>query len=370
MTEQLDEARNAAERGRQQVESARAHLENILANLSAGVLVLDQALTLQIANAGAARIVGIELDHLLGSGLDSEPKLAPLAGAIATAFAELGTSAVWQREVEFGSQVLLVRGSRLPTERSGDYVVVFDDVTQIIEAQRATAWAEVAQRLAHEIKNPLTPIQLATERMQMKLEDRLSPDDAAMLRRATGTIITQVDAMKNMVDEFRAYARLPAPKLSMLDLNAAVNEVLALYEHARPMLAKRLASTLPMVRADASQLRQVIHNLLQNAEQALAGRKDGAIEIATEHTDGRVWLRVSDNGAGFPESIIKRAFEPYVTTKPKGTGLGLAIVKKIVEEHAGTIYVANRPGGGAIVSIALPVGRAETSLPALGARAA
>jgi nitrogen fixation/metabolism regulation signal transduction histidine kinase len=223
----------------------------------------------------------------------------------------------------------------------------------------ATAWGEVARRLAHEIKNPLTPIQLSAERLQAKLEGRLAPEDAQTLNRATQTIVSQVAAMKHMVDDFSDYARLPLPTLAALDLNALVTEVLSLYEESRAVVVARLGEALPPVLGDANQLRQVIHNLLQNAEDALAGRDDARIEVRTEFAGGRVRLVVQDNGSGIPEGVMKRVFEPYVTTKPKGTGLGLAIVKKIVDEHHGTVNIENRPRsgdrGGAAVTIVLPL---------------
>jgi nitrogen fixation/metabolism regulation signal transduction histidine kinase len=255
--------------------------------------------------------------------------------------------------------VILVRGSRLPEAGGGGYVVVFDDVTQLIAAQRATAWGEVARRLAHEIKNPLTPIQLAAERLQAKLGNKVSPEAARALDHATETIVAQVTAMKNMVDEFRDYARTPAPQLGGLDLNRLVAEVLALYEQSGTRIHANLGQNLPLVRGDPDRLRQVIHNLLQNAQDALAGNNDPRIEVSTELAVGQVWLRISDNGCGFPEAIIKGAFEPYVTTKLKGTGLGLAIVKRIIDEHHGTVTIENRTGKeggrGAAVRISLPL---------------
>jgi len=275
--------------------------------------------------------------------------------------AELGQrKEPWQQQVAMRDRdaVILVRGSRLPEAGGGGYVVVFDDITQLIAAQRATAWGEVARRLAHEIKNPLTPIQLAAERLQAKLGDKLSPEAARALDHATDTIVAQVTAMKNMVDEFRDYARMPAPQLGGLDLNRLAAEVLALYEQSGTRIHAKLGQDLPLVRGDPDRLRQVIHNLLQNAQDALAGSRDPKIEVTTELADGRVWLRVSDNGCGFPEAIIKGAFEPYVTTKPKGTGLGLAIVKRIIDEHHGTVTIENRAGKegrGAAVRISLPL---------------
>jgi nitrogen fixation/metabolism regulation signal transduction histidine kinase len=350
MTEQLGEAREQAERNREQVESARAHLENILRNLSAGVLTFDEAFRLQIVNAGAASILEEALEP--GRTLAGWPALADLDAAIQEAFAE-AKDGHWQRQLERpqSAQSLLLRGSTLPADAG--YVVVFDDVTQLIAAQRATAWAEVARRLAHEIKNPLTPIQLSAERLQHKLSDKLEAEDAQTLVRATQTIVSQVNAMKAMVDEFRDYSRLPAPTLRSLDLNALVTEVLALYESWRSHIKVALDPRLPFVRGDATQLRQVIHNLLQNAQDALNGHADPHIVVRTELAGDKVRLCVSDNGGGFSESIMKRAFEPYVTTKPKGTGLGLAIVKKIVDEHHGTVTLENK--AGAAVTIALPL---------------
>jgi len=356
MTAQLGQARAAAEANREQVEAAKAYLENILANLSAGVLTFDERFRLLIANAGASAILGEDLARREGAPLAGSATLESLAREIGAAFAGSGEGS-WQREIELAErgQVILARGSRLPAPAGGGFVVVFDDITQLIAAQRATAWGEVARRLAHEIKNPLTPIQLSAERLQSKLAGRLSPGDAEALERATGTIVNQVAALKNMVDEFREYARLPAPTLQALDLNALVSEVYALYEHSEAPVALRLANDLPPVRGDPAQLRQVIHNLIQNAQDALTGRRDPRIELRTERAGERIRLCVADNGGGFAESILKRAFEPYVTTKPKGTGLGLAIVKKIVEEHHGTVSIENRPRSGAAVTVALPL---------------
>lgn len=231
-------------------------------------------------------------------------------------------------------------------------------------AQRAAVWGEVARRLAHEIKNPLTPIQLSAERLQMKLADKLGADDAAMLARATRTIVDQVEAMKNMVNDFRDYARLPPPVAKPLDLNALVAEVLDLYADGPVPVMAALDPLLPPVLADADQIRQVLHNLIKNAGEAITDGKLGAGEAAitvTTRLAGRMaTLAVADKGHGFPPEILAHAFEPYVTTKPKGTGLGLAIVQKIVSDHGGSIALANRPaaqGGGAEVSVQLPLHR-------------
>jgi nitrogen fixation/metabolism regulation signal transduction histidine kinase len=337
------------EANRMALESAKARLENILANLSAGVLVFDRELTLSIFNHGAQSIVGADLQAF--------------AAEMREQFRAHGVLP-WQQEVELKGtgKTLLVRGTALAQDPEGGYVLVFDDITQLIQAQRATAWAEVARRLAHEIKNPLTPIQLSAERLEMKLAGKLGAEDADALARGTRTIVNQVAALKNMVDDFRDYARLPAPVFAGLDLNALVQEVLALYETSKAPIAGRLAPSLPQVRADSAQIRQVLHNLVQNAQDALEHRKNPVeqpmIEVCTEAVGDKVRLSVTDNGGGFPEELMARIFEPYVTTKPRGTGLGLAIVKKIIDEHHGELAIENRVAKGASVSILLPMAKA------------
>jgi nitrogen fixation/metabolism regulation signal transduction histidine kinase len=349
MTRQLAEARRGVEANRIALEAAKAHLENILANLSAGVLVFDEQLQVSITNHGAHEI--------LGDGLED------FAADMRAQFAEQGAKD-WQTELTLKGtgKTVHARGARLSPATGGGYVLVFDDVTQLIQAQRATAWGEVARRLAHEIKNPLTPIQLSAERLEMKLADRLSREDAEALRRATGTIVSQVSALKSMVDDFRDYARLPAPAPAPLDLNALVGDVLALYETYPVPIHKRLQAGLPEVWADAAQMRQVIHNLVQNSQDALENARGGAasptIEVRTELVADKVRLAVSDNGGGFPEEMMARIFEPYATTKARGTGLGLAIVKKIVDEHHGSIAIENRPANGVSVSVLLPLAKA------------
>jgi nitrogen fixation/metabolism regulation signal transduction histidine kinase len=360
MTRQLDEARSAAQLNQAQLETAKGYLENILANLSAGVLVFDRNLVLRIANSGASRILREEVAPLVGLPPAQWPTLVEFARTLQEEFRQHG-EIPWQQQIGLRERgaVILVRGSPLPEPSGGGYVVVFDDITQLIAAQREAAWGEVGRRLAHEIKNPLTPIQLAAERLQAKLADKLHPEESLVLNRATETIVAQVTAMKNMVDDFRDYARTPAQQLDRLDLNRVVTDVLALYEQSGTQVYASLKPDIPAVRGDPDQLRQVIHNLLQNAQDALAGSTDPRIEVSTEHTGGQVWLRISDNGGGFPEAILSRAFEPYITTKSKGTGLGLAIVKRIIDEHHGTITIENgvdRQGDrGAAVRISLPL---------------
>lgn len=362
MTTQLADARRETERHRGALESARGYLESVLANLSAGVLAFNGDFRLRAANRGAIQILDDELAHFEDTTLREWPRQEDFAQAILKGFAEQGDE--WQQELtlEFpqGTKTLLVRGSTLPT--GGGYVVVFDDITQLISAQRSAAWGEVARRLAHEIKNPLTPIQLSAERLQIKLADKLEGPDRSMLEKSTRTIVNQVEAMKTMVNDFRDYARLPPPMLANVDLNELVAEVLGLYESAKAPVETLLEPNLPLVRADANQMRQVIHNLLNNAQDALAEIDGGRVMLATRRDGPRAVLIVQDNGPGFSPATLNRAFEPYVTTKSKGTGLGLAIVKKIVDEHHGEVRLANRDEGGAEILIKLPL--AEQPAPA------
>jgi len=363
MTLQLAEARAQAERHQAALAQAKAYLESMLANLSAGVLAFDEELNLRAANHSAGTILGIDFTPLLGAAVErwpaQSPGVAELGQKIAAAFGRAGATG-WEQQIERATQgrtqLLLLRGTRLPRGAEGGCVVVFDDITHLAEAQRTAAWAEVARRLAHEIRNPLTPIQLSAERLQVKLAGKLAEPDAEVLTRSTQTIVNQVAALKNMVDAFSQYARTPEPSMRELDLNALTREVLTLYESSLGGAVRLdLAAGLPLVVGDAAQLRQVIHNLLQNAQDALAETGDARIVVTSRAENGMVQLTVTDNGSGFSEQVMQRAFEPYVTTKPKGTGLGLAIVRKIVEEHGGTVTIANAAPRGARVAIQLPV---------------
>ena len=363
MTRQLDDARRDTERHRAELESARGYLESILANLSTGVLVFDRRFVLRTVNEGALTILNDDFDGVVSVAVDEWPRQQVLGTFIREQFAATGDNE-WQAQLELDRpngmpQVLLLRGSRLPESSGGGDVVVFDDVTRLIAAQRSAAWGEVARRLAHEIKNPLTPIQLSAERLQLKLADKLANGDADMLARGTQTIINQVQAMKRMVDDFRDYARLPTPVVAPLDLNELIREVLGLYESSSAAIDTELAGDLGPVLGDATQLRQIIHNLLRNAEDALEGRDDARIVIRTARGLRHAWLTIADNGPGFPVELLPRIFEPYVTTKARGTGLGLPIVKKIVEEHQGSIEISNAPEGGARIVIRLPLVKEE-----------
>jgi nitrogen fixation/metabolism regulation signal transduction histidine kinase len=363
MTEQLGQARSEVERGVTELEEARTHLQTILDNLTAGVLVFDPERRIDVVNPGATRILRLPLSAYRGRRLEEVPSLESFAQAIWQRFElhatspEAGERDQWQDSFELPSGTdtltLIVRGAVLP---DGARLIVFDDITEVVSAQRSAAWSEVARRLAHEIKNPLTPIQLSAERLQHKLESKLEGADQAMLQRSVATIVTQVQAMKQLVNEFRDYARLPAVRLGPLDLNELVHDVLALYGQALETgrLVSEPGSGLPSIVGDATQLRQVIHNLVQNALDAVADRPDGHVRIVTEaaRTEAgavrAVRLDVIDNGPGFAEKVLKRAFEPYVTTKTKGTGLGLAVVKKIADEHGARVRIANLEAGARV----------------------
>jgi PAS domain S-box-containing protein len=330
----------------------KSFVENVLGTLTNGVLVFDADMRLTSANPGAERILGVTTGELQGLKPDE----------ISRAFGEpasrnFARADHWEEQVEIAHpaedgeevrQALLLRGSRMA--QVGDtppgYLIVCDDITGLVAAQRSAAWGEVARRLAHEIKNPLTPIQLSAERLQMRLDGKLDEADHAVMLKGTNTIINQVAAMQRMVDDFRDYARTPPAVLAKLDLNELVGEVLQLYETSRAKVVVQLAESLPEIRGDANQLRQVIHNLLQNAEDACEGLPEPIVTLVTRQDREWAVLSVQDNGVGFPNKIINRAFEPYVTTKPKGTGLGLAIVKKIMDEHEARISLANLDAQG------------------------
>ncbi len=371
MTQQVADAREQVQRG-------AAQLQTILDNLTAGVVLFDREGRMASVNPGATRILRQPLQAWLGRRLDELPELQEFAQAVEQRFEagertpEPGERGQWQDSFELRADgtegaTLLARGALLPGR---ERLLVFDDITDVVSAQRTRAWSEVARRLAHEIKNPLTPIQLSAERLQHKLEHKLEGTDQAMLIRSVATIVAQVQAMKQLVNEFRDYARLPTAQMLPLDLNGLVVETLALYgqdqEHGR--LQAFLEPGLPTILGDSTQLRQVVHNLVQNALDAVEP-VNGRAEISTSlmrGTDPSVaWVRlvVTDNGPGFADHVLKRAFEPYVTTKAKGTGLGLAVVKKIADEHRARLRLGNQPGGGARVSLSFSLPKSPLPTP-------
>ena len=364
MTRELDLAGARARSSAEETERQRAFLETVLAHLSSGVLVVDGELQLRSANAAARQLLGLDPQRPLGLPLAEVRRQLPhAAGLIDPLLQRLREGGrEWREEVAFDidneRRVLLLRGARLPDAGA---VAVFDDTTVIDRARRDAAWAEVARRLAHEIKNPLTPIQLAAERLRRRVLPKLEAADADVLDRATHTIVAQVDALKTMVNGFGDYARPPALQLAPLDVNAVASEVLDLYEHdGRLHLRRELDSALPRVTADQGRVRQVLHNLIKNAIEASAGRTLVTIAVSTRTLDEGarrfVELAVSDSGPGLPEGFDAGWFEPYRSTKARGSGLGLAIVAKIAQEHGGRLDADNRPEGGARFALRLPLG--------------
>jgi nitrogen fixation/metabolism regulation signal transduction histidine kinase len=380
MTEALTRASDEAETSRAQLQTQSEYLETVLGSLTAGVLTLDDAHRVVTSNAAAEEILGLPAGFFVGHSLSGlaqlNPFLAPLAEQVER---QIGRGpAEWQREIRLQanaatervtggkSLALLVRGSRLGSESedAAGTVIVFDDVTMLNQAQREAAWAEVARRLAHEVKNPLTPIRLAAERLRMKLTDKLESNDGQLLHRATGTIVSQVEALRALVDAFGDYARDPKLERTRLDLGKLIREVVALYQHDE----QRIRFHLVLVdgptglAADGVQLRQLLHNLIRNSCEAIAPEEQAEVHIHSRLTNSnnRPWLQIeiSDRGPGYPEGVLENPFEPYVTFKTRGSGLGLAICRKIVSDHSGRISVSNPATGGASTLVELPMGSA------------
>jgi len=369
MTQRLASARREASLSQALVEAERANLEVILARLSTGVLALENDMRIRTANQASGAILGVDLEHRSGELLADVAKGRPLLEQFHdVAQVHLGAGETdWREQIvlrgEVGRRVLTCACTTLPGDEShaAGYVIVFDDITALLQAQRDAAWGEVARRLAHEIKNPLTPIQLSAERMRRKYLGSMSEDEGQILDRATHTIVQQVEAMKEMVNAFSDYARAPDIEVGTFDMDKLVHEVVDLYRAQESGIDITLMSdsSMPMIEADIGRVRQILHNLVRNATEALENTRDGQIDVhvSVAEIDGIkfVQIKVEDNGPGFKEGSISQVFDPYVTTKPKGTGLGLAIVKKLVEEHIGSIRAYNHAEGGAVISIRLPL---------------
>ena len=357
MTQDLADARQAVQHSMAEVDAARDNLQTILDNLTAGVVVLDEAGRMLSVNPGATRVLRRPMAQHLGHPLSLVPGLEAFAQGVQSQFERFladrnpQDGGHWQQSFELDGGAsngpfdqgitLIARGALLPNQAR---LLVFDDVSDMVSAQRAQAWGEVARRLAHEIKNPLTPIQLSAERLAMKLDGKVAATEQAVLDKSVRTIVDQVEAMKRLVNEFRDYARLPAAQLAPLDLNVLLRDILGLYENASIPVRRDLSDECPPVMADPQQVRQILHNLIQNAQDAMTGQPGAEVLLRTRVGDSGRWVRLSviDQGPGFSEPILKRAFEPYVTSKPKGTGLGLAVVKKIMDEHGGRVDISNR----------------------------
>ena len=367
MTRRLEKTRDQASRGQQQIEAQRAYLEVVLANLSSGVISLDADMAVRAVNRTATQSLGVDFKQYMGKSLSAivseHHYLKPFVDVIQRHRGR--QQKTWQEEVSLlgagGRQVLMCRATdfQVRGKRRGDQVIVFDDVTALIQAERDAAWGEVARRLAHEIKNPLTPIQLSAERLRHRYLRDMGKEDAEFLDRATNTIVNQVEAMKKMVNAFSEYARAPKISLEPIDLNDIVTEVMDLYSSSdlNTKIVKQLHTGPARIEGDAGRLRQLLHNLVKNGLEAVNGNADARIMVATQtmQVNGTdyIELSVSDNGPGFAAGVIDNVFEPYISTKPKGSGLGLAIVKKITEEHGGLITVKNMQSGGALIRIRL-----------------
>jgi PAS domain S-box-containing protein len=367
MTKRLRRASEDAAASQQAVERERERLAVILSRLSSGVLVVDGELQLQSANPSAGAILGNDLEIAVGQNLAAVPEATPrLTQFVAELRDRLRQGRrEWREQLnlpgEGGSRVLLWACTPLPDDgKQGGLVIVFEEITALLTAQRNAAWGEVARRLAHEIKNPLTPIQLSAERLRRKLRTELSTENAQLLDQATHTIVQQVDAMQQMVNAFSEYARSPDMQVTRFSLNQLISEVADLYRLQDPAAEIRLdlAAKLGEIEADRGRVRQLLANLVSNAIHAVAGAEHGRVEISTRTVGApasQVQLTISDNGPGFQEDLLQRAFEPYVTSKARGMGLGLAIVKRIVEEHAGQIEAENQETGGARIRVLLPL---------------
>ena len=376
MTQRLATARREASLSQALVEAERTNLEVILARLSTGVMALESDLTIRNVNQAAGAILGVDFEGRAGQALTAVAEGSPLLEQfvdVTCMHLDAGETE-WREQIvlrgDVGRRVLTCACTALPSDddHAAGHVIVFDDITALLQAQRDAAWGEVARRLAHEIKNPLTPIQLSAERMRRKYLHTMPEEESQILDRATHTIVQQVEAMKEMVNAFSDYARAPDMDFALFDLDKLVHEVVDLYraQESEVEIVLTTDPTMPLIEADMGRVRQILHNLMRNAVEALEGMSNGRIDVHVSgaEIDGAemVQIKVEDNGPGFDAGSVNQIFDPYVTTKPKGTGLGLAIVKKLVEEHVGSIRAKNRKEGGAMISIRLPVNDAAREL--------
>ena len=370
MTRQLDQATQTSANNQIRLESARSYLETVLAHLSSGVIVINDDMEIKSFNIAASKILQIDLSkntNQLITSISNKNKLlndfvVSIQEEIKAASSKKHFEIIKQFEIKYekNNQILSLQITPLPQNKVKNYVLMIDDITMMIQAQRDAAWSEVARRLAHEIKNPLTPIQLSAERIKHKLGSKLNKEDTDILDKAVSTIVNQVDAMKTMVNEFSEYARAPKLNLELTDINKTIKEISHLFENSGIKITTTLLKGLPKIKVDINMMRQVLINLIQNAQDAMINNtKKPSIKINTNKYKNYLILSIVDNGPGFSADILKKAFEPYVTSKSHGTGLGLAIVKKIIEEHEGTIVVENIKNGGANINIQLPISKSK-----------
>lgn len=359
LTELFNYMTNQLRYSHEQQEAARHYLEYILNNLTTGVMTLDPNGRLKTFNQMAESILGQDLNCWLGQDIRQFTNCGPQFEMLADVLTQLINTESQSKPAQITynhkdeTLILLGKATSLPADSGSGTVLVFDDVTALVHAQKEAAWGEVAQRLAHEIRNPLTPIQLSAERIAWKLADKLNETDQAMLNRATTTIIRQVAAMKDMVEAFRNYARSPSLKLIKLDLNELIREVLLLYESSNCTFTVNLSNIPLIISADSGAMRQVIHNIFKNAVEAAESDSAPEIRISTEIQQEHVCFTVCNNGKIFSKNMLLHAFDPYVTDKVTGTGLGLPVVKKIIEEHGGRVQLSNQEAGIACVKITL-----------------
>lgn len=372
MTEQIQQAHQQVAHAHEETEAQKTYLETVLAYLSSGVIAIDNDMRLLKFNTRAAQILGLELSRYAGAPLsqisEKQAELLPFVNSIASVI-ETGQPE-WSGEVELfgghGRQTLLLRLTHMLDSSAEGWVIVFDDATELVQAQRNAAWSEVARRLAHEIKNPLTPIQLSAERLQRKYSRMLEAEDREVFERSTRTIIEQVGSMKTMVDAFSSYAKPARVQPVPVDINELLRDAVTLFRgHSDTQIVTVLEIQPVYVHADPNAMRQIFNNLLTNALAACAGQENPEIKLRSrivKHLgNDYVEITCEDSGPGFNEDILDRVFEPYITTKEHGSGLGLAIVKKIVEEHGGFIQAKNAAdSGGAVVRLLLPIHKGES----------
>jgi nitrogen fixation/metabolism regulation signal transduction histidine kinase len=378
MTDKVSDAQRDAKKSQNQAEREQAYLRAVLGRLSSGVITLDKNQMVRAVNVAASQVLELNMDAAIGKTLsqlkDEVPEIQTFLEAVSSYVNDVTDD--WRQEVSLmgssGHKTLTCQGAKLPSTKGmpSGYVIVFDDVTAMIQAQRDAAWGEVARRLAHEIKNPLTPIQLSAERLRHKYLDKMAPEDAEVLDRSTHTIVQQVQAMKEMVQAFSEYARAPNLQLQTMALSDLIGEVLDLYvsDEQKVAIHFHVDDSVPMVKVDPGRMRQLLHNLIRNAIESLSDREGGEVTLQLEpmstEKDAWVVLSIEDNGPGIPEDMLDKLFEPYATSKSKGSGLGLAVVKRIVEEHSGVLFAENGVDGGARLVVRLPAVKvSEASLP-------
>ena len=379
MTRKIAQASDDVRLSQREAEAQRTYLEAVLSRLSSGVLVLDQSKQLRTVNISSGRILGIEVEKLRDISLPDLAREYSYLEQFTNAIIHHIEQAVdWREQITLfgtsGRQILMCSGTSLALSEGKElvHVVLFDDITALLQGQRDAAWGEMARRLAHEIKNPLTPIKLAAERLRHKYLGVLAPNHSETMDKLTRTIVSQVETMKDMVNAFSEYARKPELKTLDVNVNSLIEEVVDLFSNldAHARISIHLDQNLPLIKADPSRLRQVFNNIINNAFDAAGKEGQTILDISTRHIIDKevdyIEVVIRDSGPGLSEDIISTIFEPYVTTKKKGTGLGLAIVKKIIEEHGGVVSLENNPDGpGACAIIRMPVTKLNiTQMPA------